>query len=88
MIDIITSFFLLVIYSIRYLFSTGENRKQAKADLKEFWADTDANKFLTKNKSIRENKILNNIQGSRHFCWMVSFLMYKRKDTQRYLSTL
>ncbi len=46
MIDIITSFFLLVIYSIRYLFSTGENRKQAKADLKEFWADTDGQVLL------------------------------------------
>ncbi|MCD2338266.1 hypothetical protein [Bacillus cereus] len=41
MIDIIVSFFLFVTYSIRYLISTGENRKQAKADLKEFWADTD-----------------------------------------------
>jgi hypothetical protein len=46
MIDIITSFFLLVIYSIRYLFSTGENRKKAKADLKEFWADTDGQILL------------------------------------------
>ena len=46
MIDIITSFFLLVIYSIRYLFSTGENRKQAKADLKEFWTDTDGQVLL------------------------------------------
>ncbi|PHE75232.1 hypothetical protein COF47_17690 [Bacillus wiedmannii] len=46
MIDIITSFFLLVIYSIRYLFSAGENRKQAKADLKEFWADTDGQVLL------------------------------------------
>lgn len=41
MLDLITSLFLLVIYSIRYLFSTGENRKKAKADLKEFWTDTD-----------------------------------------------
>ncbi|HDR7616982.1 TPA: hypothetical protein QCX66_002820 [Bacillus mycoides] len=41
MLDLITSFFLLVMYSIRYLFSTGENRKKAKADLKEFWTDTD-----------------------------------------------
>ncbi|MFE6708262.1 hypothetical protein ACFVEL_25530 [Bacillus thuringiensis] len=41
MIDIIVSFFLFVTYSIRYLISTGENRKQAKTDLKEFWADTD-----------------------------------------------
>ncbi|MGG8396776.1 hypothetical protein [Bacillus cereus] len=46
MIDIITSFFLLVIYSIRYLFSTGENRKKAKADLKEFWTDTDGQILL------------------------------------------
>ncbi|WP_170972808.1 hypothetical protein [Bacillus mycoides] len=46
MIDIIMSFFLLVIYSIRYLFSTGENRKQAKADLKEFWTDTDGQILL------------------------------------------
>ncbi|TEX06234.1 hypothetical protein [Bacillus cereus] len=46
MIDIITSFFLLVIYSIRYLFSTGENRKQAKIDLKEFWTDTDGQILL------------------------------------------
>ncbi|PFX65130.1 hypothetical protein COL35_23420 [Bacillus toyonensis] len=46
MIDIITSFFLLVIYSIRYLFSTGENRKKAKADLKEFWTDTDGQMLL------------------------------------------
>ena len=46
MIDIITSFFLLVIYSIRYLFSTGENRKKAKADLKEFWTDTDGQVLL------------------------------------------
>ncbi|PEN00128.1 hypothetical protein CN621_16895 [Bacillus wiedmannii] len=46
MIDIITSFFLLVIYSIRYLFSTGENRKQAKTDLREFWADTDGQILL------------------------------------------
>ena len=46
MIDIITSLFLLVIYSIRYLFSTGENRKQAKADLKEFWTDTDGQVLL------------------------------------------
>ncbi|PFX51274.1 hypothetical protein COL36_27970 [Bacillus wiedmannii] len=46
MIDIIHSFFLLVIYSIRYLFSTGENRKKAKADLKEFWTDTDGQILL------------------------------------------
>ncbi|MGQ0440914.1 hypothetical protein ACT4UT_31815, partial [Bacillus sp. B-TM1] len=46
MIDIILSFFLLVIYSIRYLFSTGENRKKAKADLKEFWTDTDGQILL------------------------------------------
>ncbi|WP_263704199.1 hypothetical protein [Bacillus thuringiensis] len=46
MIDIITSFFLLVIYSIRYLFSTGENRKKAKAVLKEFWTDTDGQILL------------------------------------------
>ncbi|MCP1399283.1 MULTISPECIES: hypothetical protein [Bacillus cereus group] len=46
MIDIITSFFLLVIYSIRYLFSTGENRKKAKADLKEFWTVTDGQILL------------------------------------------
>ncbi|HDR7851176.1 TPA: hypothetical protein QCY30_006032 [Bacillus toyonensis] len=46
MIDIITSFFLLVIYSIRYLFSTGENRKKAKAELKEFWTDTDGKILL------------------------------------------
>ncbi|MEB9613459.1 hypothetical protein P4J23_26065 [Bacillus cereus] len=46
MIDIITSFFLLVIYSIRYLFSTGENRKKAKADLIEFWTDTDGQILL------------------------------------------
>ncbi|MCU7679356.1 hypothetical protein [Bacillus thuringiensis] len=46
MIDIIQSFFLLVIYSIRYLFSTGENRKKAKADLKEFWTDTDGQILL------------------------------------------
>ncbi|HFR4145160.1 TPA: hypothetical protein ACHVKB_004433 [Bacillus cereus] len=46
MIDIIFSFFLLVIYSIRYLFSTGENRKKAKADLKEFWTDTDGQILL------------------------------------------
>ncbi|MGQ0515114.1 hypothetical protein ACT453_23775, partial [Bacillus sp. D-CC] len=39
-------FFLLVIYSIRYLFSTGENRKKAKADLKEFWTDTDGQILL------------------------------------------
>ncbi|PFV28641.1 hypothetical protein CN971_32125 [Bacillus thuringiensis] len=44
--DIITSLFLLVIYSIRYLFSTGENRKKAKADLKEFWTDTDGQVLL------------------------------------------
>ncbi|PEO71131.1 hypothetical protein CN572_19145 [Bacillus wiedmannii] len=46
MIDIIQSFFLLVIYSIRYLFSTGENRKKAKADLKEFYTDTDGQILL------------------------------------------
>ncbi|PFT88165.1 hypothetical protein COK66_26760 [Bacillus cereus] len=46
MIDIIVSFFLFVTYSIRYLFSTGENRKKAKADLKEFWADTDGQVLL------------------------------------------
>ncbi|PDZ47411.1 hypothetical protein [Bacillus wiedmannii] len=46
MIDIIMSFFLLVIYSIRYLFSTGENRKKAKADLKEFWTETDGQMLL------------------------------------------
>ncbi|WP_226641181.1 hypothetical protein [Bacillus tropicus] len=46
MIDIITSFFLLVIYSIRYLFSTGKNREKAKADLKEFWTDTDGQILL------------------------------------------
>ncbi|EJQ20174.1 hypothetical protein [Bacillus cereus] len=46
MIDIITSFFLFVTYSIRYLFSTGENRKQAKTDLREFWADTDGQILL------------------------------------------
>ncbi|NIE93214.1 hypothetical protein F3J09_21055 [Bacillus sp. Ab-1751] len=41
MIEVILSFFLLATYSIRYLFSTGENRKQAKADLKEFWASNE-----------------------------------------------
>jgi hypothetical protein len=42
MIEIILSFFLLVTYFIRYLFSTGENRKQkTKADLKEFWASNE-----------------------------------------------
>ncbi|PEA77115.1 hypothetical protein CN676_14110 [Bacillus wiedmannii] len=46
MLDIIMSFFLLVIYSIRYLFSTGENRKKAKADLKEFWTETDGQMLL------------------------------------------
>ncbi|QEL71723.1 MULTISPECIES: hypothetical protein [Bacillus cereus group] len=46
MIDITTSFFLFVTYSIRYLFSTGENRKQAKTDLREFWADTDGQILL------------------------------------------
>ncbi|PGM15566.1 hypothetical protein [Bacillus thuringiensis] len=46
MLDIITSFFLFVTYSIRYLFSTGENRKQAKTDLREFWADTDGQILL------------------------------------------
>ncbi|MGX5615562.1 hypothetical protein [Bacillus toyonensis] len=46
MIDIITSFFLLVIYSIRYLFSTGENRKKTKADFKKFWTDTDGQILL------------------------------------------
>ncbi|HEF1903607.1 hypothetical protein P4310_17760 [Bacillus thuringiensis] len=46
MIDIILSLFLLVIYSIRYLFSTGENRKKAKEDLKEFWTDTDGQMLL------------------------------------------
>ncbi|MDA2627236.1 hypothetical protein PDQ36_29200 [Bacillus cereus] len=46
MIDIITSFFLLVTYFIRYLFSTGENRKQTKADLKEFCAGTDGQMLL------------------------------------------
>jgi len=40
-IEVISSFFLLATYSIRYLFSTGENRKQAKADLKEFWASNE-----------------------------------------------
>jgi len=46
MLDIIISFFLFVTYSIRYLFSTGENRKQAKIDLREFWADTDGQILL------------------------------------------
>ncbi|OFC72916.1 MULTISPECIES: hypothetical protein [Bacillus cereus group] len=46
MIDIIVSFFLFVTYSIRYLFSTGENRQKAKADLKEFWTDTDGQILL------------------------------------------
>lgn len=46
MLDIIVSFFLFVTYSIRYLFSTGENRKKAKADLKEFWTDTDGQVLL------------------------------------------
>ncbi|PGZ95810.1 hypothetical protein [Bacillus wiedmannii] len=46
MLDIIISFFLFVTYSIRYLFSTGENRKQAKTDLREFWADTDGQILL------------------------------------------
>jgi hypothetical protein len=46
MIDIITSLFLLVIYSIRYLFSTGENRKKAKADLKRILTDTDGQVLL------------------------------------------
>ncbi|MBZ8123188.1 MULTISPECIES: hypothetical protein [Bacillus cereus group] len=46
MLDIIISFFLLIIYSIRYLFSTGKNRKKAKADLKEFWTDTDGQILL------------------------------------------
>jgi hypothetical protein len=35
MIDIITSFFLVGVHFIIYLFSTGEDKKKAKADLKE-----------------------------------------------------
>ncbi|UYX55831.1 hypothetical protein M3Y14_32880 (plasmid) [Bacillus thuringiensis] len=35
MIDIITSFFLVVVHFIIYLFSTGEDKKKAKANLKE-----------------------------------------------------
>lgn len=45
-IDIIMSLFLLVLHCIRYLFSTGENRKKAKAELKEFWTETDGQMLL------------------------------------------
>ncbi|EEM92796.1 MULTISPECIES: hypothetical protein [Bacillus] len=35
MIEVIASLFLVVVYFISYLFSTGEDKKKAKAELKE-----------------------------------------------------
>ncbi|MGW6193063.1 hypothetical protein ACWFRC_20570 [Bacillus cereus] len=47
MIDIITSFFLVVVHFIIYLFSTGEDKKKAKANLKEVVTGTDGKLLLT-----------------------------------------
>ncbi|MDA2111982.1 hypothetical protein PDN20_23480 [Bacillus cereus] len=35
MIEVIASLFLVVVYFISYLFSTGKDKKKAKAELKE-----------------------------------------------------
>ncbi|MBK5431479.1 hypothetical protein ABEZ32_29920 [Bacillus mycoides] len=46
MLDIIVSLFSLVAHSIIYLFSTGEDKKKAKADLKEIVTGTDGQILL------------------------------------------
>ncbi|AMR06274.1 hypothetical protein ABE55_00255 [Bacillus thuringiensis] len=46
MIDIIFSFFLVVTYFIIYLFSSGENKKQAKENLKEVITGADGKLLL------------------------------------------
>ncbi|ANE86588.1 MULTISPECIES: hypothetical protein [Bacillus] len=46
MIEIIAALFSLVAYSIIYLFSTEEDKKKAKADLKELCAGTDGQVLL------------------------------------------
>ncbi|MGF1437695.1 hypothetical protein ACQUW6_26170 [Bacillus thuringiensis] len=46
MIEIIAALFSLVAHSIIYLFSTGEDKKKAKADLKELFAGTDGQVLL------------------------------------------
>lgn len=40
MIEVIASIFLVVVYFIIYLFSTGEDKKKAKAELKEIVSGT------------------------------------------------
>lgn len=40
-IDIIVSLFLVIAYSIKYLFSSGENKQKAKKELKEIITGTD-----------------------------------------------
>jgi hypothetical protein len=47
MIDIITSFFLVGVHFIIYLFSTGEDKKKAKANLKEVVTGIDGKLLLT-----------------------------------------
>jgi choline-glycine betaine transporter len=46
MIDIIFSFFLVVTYFIIYLFSSGENKQQAKENLKEVITGADGKLLL------------------------------------------
>ncbi|KMP97409.1 MULTISPECIES: hypothetical protein [Bacillus cereus group] len=46
MIEIIAALFSLVAHSIIYLFSTGEDKKKAKADLKALCAGTNGQVLL------------------------------------------
>jgi len=46
MLDIITSLFLVIAYSIMYIFSSGENKQKAKENLKETISGSDGQILL------------------------------------------
>ncbi|HDR7893158.1 MULTISPECIES: hypothetical protein [Bacillus] len=46
MLEVITAFFLLILHSIVYLFSSGEKKQQAKENLKEVITGADGKLLL------------------------------------------
>ncbi|MGN4631665.1 hypothetical protein ACTFQO_25065 [Bacillus cereus group sp. MYBK29-1] len=46
MIEVVTAFFLLILHSIVYLFSSGEKKQQAKENLKEVITGPDGKLLL------------------------------------------
>ncbi|MCA1002741.1 hypothetical protein LCM01_20285 [Bacillus thuringiensis] len=46
MIELVTAFFLLILHSIVYLFSSGEKKQQAKENLKEVITGADGKLLL------------------------------------------